>query len=252
MFRKPNELLLLRDVIPLAALAAGAKTRGLEFTMNQIIPPSFLFNFSLSIPRNDALPLKKGGPLQLSDSSSVFVPGSLATGESLYDLKAAWNESGIGFQFEVRGKKFPVAGTKKDLKSSDSIRLFLDLRHTANVHRATEFCSALVVLPVDEESSDRPSVMFTEIAQQRTARKDRDGRKCLVQTTPLDDGYRCEIWIPGTQLLGFDELASIGHFGFYCVVVDSELGELPLSIGGDFPTSFDPSTWLQLRLTNSD
>ena len=216
--------------------------------MNEIIPPPFLFNFSLSISKNDTLPLKKGRPLQLADSARLFVPGSLVKGDSTFDLRAAWNENGLGFQIEVRGKKFPVSGTRKDLKASDSIRLYLDLRHTANVHRATEYCSAIVVLPVDEEADDRPSVMFTEIAQQRTARKDRDARKCPVHTAKLSDGYCCEVWIPSSQLFGFEEIESIGHFGFYCVVADTELGELPLGIGGDFPTSFDPSTWLQLRL----
>jgi hypothetical protein len=217
--------------------------------MNQIIPSPFLFNFSLSIPRNDALPLKKGGPLHLPESSRLFIPSSLVAGDAPFDLRGSWNTDGIGFQIEVRGKKLPVLGTRKDLKISDCIRFFLDLRHTANVHRATEFCSAIVVLPVDEEADNRPSVMFSEIAQQRSMRRDRDSKKCAVHTTNFSDGYRCELWIPGHLLAGFEDLPSIGHLGFHCIVDDAERGEFPLSIGGDFPTTFDPSTWLQLRLT---
>ncbi len=212
------------------------------------MPPAFLFHFAIPIVKNESVPLKKGGPLQLDESSRIFVPGSLNDGRAKFDLRGVWNDRGIGFQIEVRGRKQPVSGTMKDLKASDSIRISLDLRHTANVHRATEFCSAIVVLPVDEDANDRPTVSFTEIAQQRSVRKDRDGKKCLVNTTLLDDGYRCELWIPGTQLLGFDEVPSIGHLGFSCLISDSEFGELPFSIGGDFPTSFDPSTWLQLQL----
>jgi hypothetical protein len=49
-------------------------------------------------------------------------------------------------------------------------------------------------------------------------------------------------------MFGFDEAPSIGRIGFYCVVHDTELGEIPLSIADDFPIAFDPSTWLQLEL----
>ncbi|MFN9717092.1 MAG: hypothetical protein ACK58L_00260 [Planctomycetota bacterium] len=215
-----------------------------------IVPAAFLFHFALPIKRNEAVPLRKGGLLQLNESAQIFVPSSLNEGQAKFDLRGVWNERGIGFQVEIRGRTLPVCGTRKDLKASDSIRIFLDLRHTANVHRATEYCTAILVLPIDEDADDRPSVSFTEIAQQRTVRKDRDDRKCLVNTTLFDNGYRCELWIPGSQLAGFEELPNIGHLGFSCQILDSEFGELPLSVGGDFPTGFDPSTWLQLQLVS--
>lgn len=213
-----------------------------------IVPAAFLFHFAIPIVRNDAVPFKKGSLLQLPESAQIFVPSSLNDGRPEFELRGVWNDRGLGFQFEVRGRRFPVSGTRKDLKASDSIRISLDLRHTANVHRATEYCAAILVLPVDEDADDRPTVSFAEIAQQRTVRKDRDEKKCLVNTTLFDNGYRCELWIPGSLLVGFEELPSIGHLGFSCLICDSEFGELPLSVGGDFPTSFDPSTWLQLQL----
>jgi hypothetical protein len=215
---------------------------------NQIVPPSFLFQFSIGVPQVDSIPRAKGRLLQLDDASRVFVPGSLNQTAAPFDLKMAWNSEGVGIEIEVRGKKMPPAGRRRDLKTSDFVTLFLDTRHTANVHRATEFCSSLIALPCDEDADEKATVMFGEIAQQRTVKRDQNSRACRVQTTAKSDGYILELWIPGITLTGFDEAPGIGRIGFYCVVHDTELGEMPLSIGGDFPVAFDPSTWLQLEL----
>ena len=215
---------------------------------NAIIPPSFLFQYSLAIPSVNAIPRQKGRLLQLDESAQLFVPGCMNGGSSTFGLRMAWNSEGLGIEIDVRGKKHPPSGRRKDLKSSDVITVYIDTRHTANVHRATEYCSALVVLPSDEDADDRATAGFTEIAQQRTMKHDQDGRKCRVAATVRSDGYTLELWVPSSQLPGFDEAPGIGRIGFYCIVHDTELGEMPLSIGGDFPVAFDPSTWLQLEL----
>ncbi len=215
---------------------------------NQIIPPSFLFQYSLIAPLVAAIPRKKGRLLQLDESSRLFVPGSMNGGSTSFGLKVAWNPEGLGIEIEVRAKKLPPAGRRNDLKTSDFVSVFLDTRQTANVHRATEYCASLVVLPSDDHVNDRPTVGFIEMAQQRAMRKDQDGRKCGVQTHLHSDGYTLELWIPGTQLVGFDDAPGIGRIGFFCIVQDTELGEMALSVGDDFPVSLDPSTWLQLEL----
>ena len=168
--------------------------------------------------------------------------------DNAFGLRMAWNQEGLGIELDMPGKKLPPAGRHKDLKNSDYISLFVDTRHTANVHRATEYCLSLVVLPCDEDAGEKPSAAFVEIAQQRASRRDRDGRKCPVQVHVRPDGYRLEIWIPTSQMFGFDEAPEIGRIGFSCLIHDTELGEIPLNVGGDFPVAFDPSTWLQLEL----
>ncbi len=215
---------------------------------NSVIPPSFLFQFSMGIPRVAAIPRKKGRLLGLEDSANVFVPSCLNRKAAAFGLKMAWNDNGVGLEIDVRGKKLPPAGRRKDLKTSDYVSVFFDTRHTANVHRATEFCSSLIVLPCDEDVDDAATAAFVEIAQQRAMKSDRDGRKCGIQSVLHTDGYSLELWIPASQLFGFSESPGIGRIGFYCVVHDTELGELPLSIGDDFPVTFDPGTWLQLDL----
>lgn len=213
-----------------------------------IVPPSFLFQYSMAVPRVEAIPRKKGSLLQLDDSCSLFVPGSMNDTDNAFGLRMAWNPEGLGIELDVPGKKLPPAGRRKDLKNSDSISLFVDTRHTANVHRATEYCCSLVVLPCDENADEKPTAAFVEIAQQRASKSDRDGGKCPVQVDVRPDGYRLEIWIPTSQMFGFDEAPEIGRIGFSCLIHDTELGEIPLNVGGDFPVAFDPSTWLQLEL----
>ena len=213
-----------------------------------IVPPSFLFQYQLSVPRVDGLPKKKGKSLQLPDTARVFVPSSLNEGTAGLELKLGWNPDGLAIEIAVRGKKEETAGRRHDLKNSDVVYVFLDTRHTANVHSATEFCTALLILPSDEAADDKPTVQFVEIAQQRGTRREPDAKRVMVNIQNQSDGYLLNLWIPAAQMPGFDQIEEIGHLGFYIVVEDTELGQLPLSIGDDFPVAHDPSTWLQLNL----
>ena len=213
-----------------------------------IVPPSFLFQYQLSVPRMDDLPRKKGRRLQLPDTARVFVPATMNAGAAGLDVRLAWNPDGLGMELIVHGKRQDLSGRRHDLKHSDHVLVFIDTRHTANVHRATQFCTSLQILPSDEAADDGPTVQFVDIAQQRGTHREQDAKKVVVAVESVSDGYRLELWIPAAQIPGFAETPEIGHLGFYVVVEDTELGQLPLSIGDDFPVALDPSTWLQLNL----
>ena len=213
-----------------------------------IVPPSFLFQYQLSIPRLDDLPRKKGRRLQLPDTARIFVPATMNERAAGLDVRLAWNPGGLGMELIVHGKKQELSGRRHDLKHSDHVLVFIDTRHTANVHRATQFCTSMQILPSDEAADDDPTVQFVDIAQQRGIHREQDAKKVVVAVESVSDGYRLELWIPAAQIPGFAETPEIGHLGFYVVVEDTELGQLPLSIGDDFPIALDPSTWLQLNL----
>jgi len=213
-----------------------------------IVPPSFLFQYQLSVPRIDDLPRKKGRGLQLPDTARVFVPATMNDGVAGLNVRLAWNPDGVGMELIVRGKKLEISGRRSDLKHSDHVLVFIDTRQTANVHRATQFCTALQILPSDEAADDRPTAQLIDIAQQRGTHREQDAKGVVLAVELVSDGYRLELWIPAAQMPGFAETPEIGHLGFYVVVEDTELGQLPLSIGDDFPVAHDPSTWLQLNL----
>jgi len=213
-----------------------------------IVPPSFLFQYQLSVPRMDDLPKKSGRPLALPDAARIFVPATMNDGSAGFDVRLAWNPRGLAMELSVHGRKLEVSGRRHDLRHSDHVLVFIDTRHTANVHRPTQFCTALQILPSDEAADDQPSIQFVDIAQHRDSRREQDTQKLMIAAETADDGYRLHLWIPASQMPGFAETPEIGHLGFYVVVEDTELGQLPLSIGDDFPIAHDPSTWLQLTL----
>ncbi len=221
-----------------------------QLFMAHIVPPSLLFDFRLTVPRcSPPTPGGRGSLLKLPPESRLFIPAAMDERPVFASVAVGWHESGIAVAVEVAGKKFPVAGTASDVRNSDSVVLWLDTRPSGQVHRATQFCHQFVCLPVDELNDDQPTVIAREIAQQRELKIASDTSRMLTRTATSDDGYRLEVWIPGDQLYGFREVPELRSMGFYCVVHDTELGTQPLSLGDDFPVTFDPSTWLQLELT---
>lgn len=218
--------------------------------MNQVVPPSFLFQHSLTIPRISSLPRKKKGHLlQLPPEANLFVPAVLNGPTDCLKIRMAWNPQGLGICVQVTGRKIPATGRSGDLKNSDHFQLMIDTRRTAEVHRATAWCTSLIILPVDEKSGGQPTALSHDISQQKERRQAADASGCLLRTDLHKDGYLTEVWIPAELLPGFSEIGEIGQLGFYCVVRDTELGELPLSVGGDFPVTFDPSTWIEISLS---
>lgn len=217
--------------------------------MDHIVPPSFLFEYRLSIPKCKPPSARKTKRLlNLPVEARLFQPSSMNGGPQFADVRVAWCDEGLAFAVEVRGKSVSPQGTAGDIKHSDGVLIWIDTRPAGNVHRATEYCHHFACLPVDDHADDRPSVVVQPIAQQRATRVESDPRKMNLRAHLTNDGYDMEVWIPGSQLCGFREVPELGRIGFYCVVQDAELGSQPLSVDDDFPTAWDPSTWAQLDL----
>ena len=200
------------------------------------------------------LPCRKPGRvsggrlLKLPPASRIFFPGNMNDQPVFAELFVGWHAEGLGLTLKVSGKRQPVAGTSKNLSYSDSLLLWLDTRPTGSVHRATEYCHHFACLPVDKHADGATTVVTQPIAQQRAQRIESDTRKFLTAVELKKDGYILDVWIPGSQIYGFGEVAELGRLGFYCVVQDTELGDQTLSVHDDFPISYDPSTWVQLDL----
>ncbi|MFN8708468.1 MAG: hypothetical protein ACK50J_17470, partial [Planctomyces sp.] len=226
--------------------------------MNQIFPPSLLFQFQTPIRRHDSIPKTRGGLLSLSPEHSIFAPArvnSVSHGNSgvqkqkssgsapAFEIRMAWNPSGIGVSVEVVGKKHGPEGSRSDLRNSDFVRLMIDTRHTASVHRMTSYCQTFLILPVDTAAKNVPTVIHGE--SNLTGLNVRGNlTEIQLRYHSRPDGYLIETWMPATVLHGFVEAAEIRRIGFYCLVHDTELGELPLNVGDDFPVTIDPSQWL--------
>ncbi|MFM7059518.1 MAG: hypothetical protein ACKO2P_21605 [Planctomycetota bacterium] len=219
--------------------------------MSPAIPPSFLFHFQLPLPRGDELPRSRGRLLGLQNAPELFVPARLNDEATPVRIRGAWNPRGLGLLLQIRGRRNSPAGRWKDPANSDWIHILVDTRHTAGVQRATEFCTSVAVMPVDDDADGDASVRFTDISRQRTLATGQGAESSKVDVQQVAGGYDLEIWLPGSLLPGYAQVAETGILGFYCVIHDTELGDLPLSVGDDFPVAINPSTWLVLALQDA-
>ena len=217
--------------------------------MNQVVPPSLLCDFQLSVPECSAPSRKKSGRLlNLNDRHEIFFPSQLNAQSSWASLRIGWNSIGLGLSLNVSGKQQKPAGSSDSPELSDRLAVWIDTRPSGQVHRATQYCHSFGLLPVDELTGNKPSALVQEIAQQREKRIESNPLKIRQRVHQLTDGYEMEVWIPGDQLYGFREVEELRRLGFYCIVHDSELGEQPLTVADDFPVTFNPSLWLTLDL----
>jgi hypothetical protein len=97
----------------------------------------------------------------------------------------------------------------------------------------------------------KPPCEFTDVSRQRMLAVAQSAESARVELQQVAGGYDLELWLPGSLLPGFAQIGETGILGFYCVVNDTELGEVPLSVGGDFPVAINPSTWLVLALQDA-
>lgn len=217
--------------------------------MNYIVPPSLLFDFRLPLKACE-IPNKKktGALLKLSDQHKLFVPSTLNEVPHFADIYAGWNAEGFAFKVCVEGKPEVPSGDSKDMSISDAALLWLDTRPTGDVRRATEYCHHFAILPADEQAKGQPSIVQQPIAQQRATRIEFNAKQMSLRTKTTKTGYELEAWIPAIQLHGFREVSDIGRLGFHCVIKDGHLGDQSFHLGGDFPTGYDPSTWITLEL----
>ena len=218
--------------------------------MENVVPPSILFDFRLPIPlcRNPSTK-SAGRLLDLEKSSPLFLPSAVNGGTAFADVTMGWNESGLALQLGVTGKASLPQGWASRIDTSDHWTIWVDTRPSGNVHKATEYCHCFSFLPADLDNKGIPLTIVQPIAQQRATRIESSPEKFQLRVHTDDTGYQMEIWIPGSQLYGYREISELGRIGFYCVVNDIKLGEQHFGVGEDFPTSYDPSTWTQLELT---
>ncbi|MGV2340271.1 MAG UNVERIFIED_CONTAM: hypothetical protein LVR18_41880 [Planctomycetaceae bacterium] len=128
--------------------------------MPTTIPASFLFQYQLTLPRLDEMPRSRGRLLGLQNSSELFIPFRLNNETTPVRIRAAWNPKGLGLLLQIRGRQHSPAGRWKDPGNSDWIHILLDTRHAAGVQRATEFCTSVAVMPVDDDAEGEATVRF--------------------------------------------------------------------------------------------
>jgi len=218
--------------------------------MNQtpLIAPTFLFRFAVPIRHLDVawdnVTLDTLGKAHLLPSF-----GELEDRPVFANLHGAWNEDGLYFQLDVRGKKQSAWCRETRAQDSDGLHLCVDTRDTHTIHRAGRFCHYFAFLPFGGgRQSQLPVSQMLDINRARENPKPVAPRQLGVRSERRVDGYRLAAHIPATALTGFDTEEN-RRLGFTFAVIDREMGWQTFSIGAEFPFFEDPSLWGTLELT---
>lgn len=216
-----------------------------------LVPPRFLFRYTLEVNSLSTIPKKRGASL-LGLAKKFRLPNltEMDKAASFAEVAVAWNEEGLGISFEVTGKKAKLNCTAETPIENDSVQFWIDTRNTKTIHRASRFCHHFVALPTGSGAKkDEPSLEQLAINNAREASPIAEQDSLKVKSKITANGYLLECWLSEEALNGFDPQAS-PLIGFEFLIKDEELGEQSLGMTSEFPIHYDPSLWATLNLEN--
>lgn len=220
--------------------------------MTALVPPEFLFRYTLGIPRVDRLPRRGKRLLNLPAHCRFPTLTGMAGRREFGELSMAWNDNGLAVSVRVRGKSAPLQCDPERPGDSDGLRLWVDTRNTQSVHRATRFCHLFEALPAGGGEEGASAVISSRpIARAADEPPPIDIDLIPIQSEILSTGYDLEFWLPAAALNGFDPVRQ-PKLGFFYALKDAELGLQTLSVGPEFPYASDPSLWSTIELLDGD
>jgi len=213
-----------------------------------LVDPTFLFRFSAPLYRAKQLWSKSG--IQLS-KKHVIPSFAELSGNAIYaDLRAAWNDDGLGLTLRVAGKKTTPWCRASRPEDSDGLHVFIDTRDTHSIHRASRFCHHFVFLPFGGgRGQDEPVGKWLPINRAREVSQEVEDATLKVRSESRIDGYLLFVQIPASAMTGFDPLEH-PRLGFSYAVADRELGYQSFSLGPEYPVFDDPSLWGTLEMVS--
>lgn len=224
-----------------------------------LIPNQFLFRFALACRFRKNLPSVGERLLELPMSCRLPFFGAMDGQREFADIRMAWNDGGIGIQWETSLKEKPIHGDPANPGASDGLALWIDTRDTRTIHRASRHCSHFLFVAHDGETSATPKAFQKTIhrALENATIGDLSNVQ-IVRTSLTADGddsdaepcvnYRMEVYLPAATIPGFDPQTS-SRLGIMLRVRDLELGDQILASSPELPYWEDPSLWCSLDLT---
>ena len=218
--------------------------------MTALVPPEFLFRYTLSVRRVDRLPRRGKRLLNLPASCDLPSLRDLSDTREFGRLRLAWNDAGLAVSVTVSGKSEPPACDPDRLGQTDGLRIWIDTRNTQSVHRATRYCHQFELLASGGGADgSAPIATAHPIARANDDAPIVDSDLLPIQADGTKEGYRIEAWIPAAALNGYDP-SSQSELGFFYALNDQQLGLQTLSVGPEFPFATDPSLWSTLDLAD--
>lgn len=216
----------------------------------QILPPSFVFRFSVPI-QETRLAWKPTG-IELPDECRVPVFQEMDGEREFADVRCAWSSQGLFFDIQVAGKLQQPWCRETRLEDSDNIQIWIDTRDTKNIHRASRFCHRFLFMPSGAgPTNEQPLSTMLKINRAREESRSLNAERIPISSQNTETGYRLSSFIPATVLSGFNPEEQ-PRLGFSYTVSDRELGWQCFSLGPEFPIDEDPSLWGTLELQSAD
>ena len=207
----------------------------------RLIDPSFLFRFEVTLKKDELKWTSKG--LDLPETCRLPSFGALAERPVFADVRIGWNETGLGVQVAVSGKRQLPWCRDSRLDDSDGFHFWIDTRCSPGIHRATQYCHRFLWMPAGGgPKRDRATAAWVPIHRARANPKPIAVDAIKVASLPRHDGYVLSGLVPASSLTGFDPNEQ-PRVGIYYAVVDRELGWQTLTLGPEYPVTDDPSLW---------
>jgi hypothetical protein len=218
-----------------------------------LVPYRFLFRtaypcrYVADVPREES-----GDLLDLPEECRLEGFGDMEGRKPFADVRMAWNEGGLAFQVEVRGKQEPPAGDPSRPRQSDGVTLWLDTRDARTSHRASRYCHQFHFLPAGGGTErDEPLFVQSKINRAMQDAPHAPPGSVLFHSRRRGGGYVLEAFLPAAALSGFDPEQN-PRLGVFWAVHDRERGEQTPGVGSDFPFADDPSLWCVLELVRPE
>lgn len=213
----------------------------------QLIAPPLLYRFSVPCLRTKKSWSEKGISLEPKHVIPSF-QSELSEAPGFAELRMGWNDDGLFFQVQVKGKKQAPWCRESRLEDSDGLTLLVDTRDTQTIHRASRFCHQFIFLPAGEGAGQaHPVAELLNINRAKDNPKQPSRGELKVHATVRSDGYKMTGWMPASAMTGYDPNEH-KRLGFYFAVKDRELGWQTFALTSEYPFQTDPSLWGTLEL----
>ena len=215
-------------------------------TAERPVPAAFLMRFEVDLPRVGDGPLEP--PFDLPDAAMLPHFAGLDDAARFAAVRVGWTPAGLAVSCEAVGKSKPPRANAKDVARGDGLHLWVDTRPTGTAHRAGKYCRRFALLP-SVGRMKKPGLYEVPIMQGAQASV-AEPLPAPVRAKVTGEGYAIAAFVPADRLPGFDPARSAA-VALHTVVADSELGDQPLTVGSEFPTTHDPSLWTRAALLGS-
>lgn len=213
-----------------------------------LIPSRFLVRLLYACPYVKRMPHDDESLIELPDAARLDPFADLDGAPNFADVRLGWNEAGLGFTVEVKGKdNFPIGDVARP-RQSDGVTLWIDTRGDRTSHRATRTCHQFHFLAAGGGSNkDEPAFAQTKIHRALQDAPLSTSAEVPFRCDRLKGGYRIEAFLSANVLAGFDP-EQYPRLGVFYAVRDFEKGEQTPGADSDFPFAEDPSLWASLEL----